>query len=146
MEGVRQLRKTDWSKVGDESGIDTGPESLVQQQFRTECDVNTIVRRFGMVGSEALVGPQGVYGDFTGISDYESAVEAVNRAQAGFMALPAVVRERFGNDPARFLDWSGGRSLEEIAAGLSEPAAPVAPAPVPAVGPEGGTVPPAPAS
>ena len=38
-------------------------------------------------------------GDFTGIGDYQSAMQAVRAAQESFMELPAEVRARFSNDP-----------------------------------------------
>lgn len=144
---IRLMRATDQVAVGDLSGLDTGSESFVQQQFANECDVNTIVRRFGLTGQGPIPASGGVYGDFTGIHDYESALAAVSRAEEGFMALPAGVRERFQNDPARFLSWSGGRTVEELARELPElappavlvpqPSAPVAPAAAPPAGGEG---------
>lgn len=82
---------------------DTGRETLVQQQFATEVDINTIVRRFGITAQLPLGTGSGVYGDFTNISDFESAVERVEGARAAFMKLPPEVRERFGNDPGQLI-------------------------------------------
>jgi len=110
--------------------VNTGPETLVQQQFVHECDVNTIVRRFGIGSLPARAG--GVYGDFTGIVDYESAFAAIESANARFMELPAEARQKFGNDPARFLEYAGRVSAEELQdyCGLRppDPTAPVVPA------------------
>ena len=76
---------------------------LVQQHLKDEVDVNTIVKRFGITGNLPLGPDTGVYGDFTGISDFESAVERISGARERFMRLPASVRERFGNDPGQLI-------------------------------------------
>jgi len=93
------LRGYDAKGVSNQTSISTGIESKVQQQFAEEVDVNTIMRRFGISGVEPLGVASGVYGDFTDIHDYESALERVRGAQERFMELPADVRERFNNDP-----------------------------------------------
>lgn len=74
-------------------------EFAAQQQFAQEVDINEIVRRFGLTGElpENVRVPQS--GDFTGIGDYQSAMQAVRAAQESFMELPAEVRARFSNDP-----------------------------------------------
>lgn len=78
-------------------------ESVVQQQFREECDINIIVKRFGLTGEL----PNGIHmpvsGDFSGITDFQSAMQLVREAQESFNELPAHVRERFGNDPGRVM-------------------------------------------
>jgi len=124
--------------------VETGSVSPVQQHFGDEVDINTIVRRFGMTGQMPSGVPGGVYGDFTGIEDYESARDAVDRAQAGFMALPADVREKFGNDPGMLIAYAQGVPFEQLEAELRgeasnvEPVvAPVAPVVAPVVGPTG---------
>lgn len=119
--------------------IDTGDDSVVQQQFADEVDVNTIVRRFGL--AEPPVVAQGVYGDFTGITDYESAVAAVETAQANFMRLPAAARDKFGNDPARFLDYAMRVGEDELIAFCGLVPAPAAPVPPLAAAPAPATVP-----
>lgn len=141
-ERVRLLRGYDARAVTRESGIDTGDVTIVQQHFAAEVDINTIVRRFGLT-RELPAGPAGgFFGDFTGVTDYESAVEAVERAREGFFALPAAERERFGNDPGRLVEYMSLRSEAELEAenvrlGLVVP--PVVPAVVPPVAPPAGS-------
>lgn len=89
--------------LGNLKRVDTGRESIVQQHFADEQDINTIMRRFGVTGQMPQFLPEGMYGDFTGIEDYESAVARIERADNAFMALPAEVRERFGNDPGALM-------------------------------------------
>lgn len=85
--------------------IHTGSESLVQQQFRDEVDINTIVKRFGLTGQAPSSGLEGVYGDFEGITDYASAVAAIEKARESFMVVPPEVREKFDNDPGKLLEF-----------------------------------------
>lgn len=80
--------------------------SLTKQSFRDECDINTILKRFNVTGQLPLGSVQPQYGDFSGITDYQSALNAVMAAQDSFLALPAKIRTRFDNDPALFVDWA----------------------------------------
>ena len=109
--------------VSLETGVDDFEESLTQQSQRDETDINNILRQFKVTG---LV-PQGVvaptYGDFTQVVDFRTAMDAVNAAQASFMAMPAETRARFGNDPQLFLEFcSNPQNLDEMRKlGLMDP-------------------------
>lgn len=77
---------------------------MAQQHFKDECDINTIVRRFGLTGEMPTAVNTPMYVDLEHMpTDYQSALAFVQQAQAGFMELPAEVRSRFGNDPGAFL-------------------------------------------
>jgi len=94
----------------DQASLESGlacpeEESVTQQQFKDECDINTIVRRFGVTGELPVAERQPISGDFTGISDYQTALNAVMKAQAGFYDLPAATRAHFNNDPGAMLDF-----------------------------------------
>lgn len=108
-ENVVSLGDYDSRELSDETSVHTGSESLVQQHFADEVDINVIMRRFGVTRSLPLGPATGVYGDFTGISDFDSAVERVRGARDAFMKLPADVRERFNNDPGTLI-----RAAEEL--------------------------------
>lgn len=58
-------------------------------------------RRTGVLTHLSIKTPQ--YGDFTNVSDYQSALLAVQDANDKFMELPAQLRAKFDNDPAAFL-------------------------------------------
>lgn len=84
--------------------------SRTKQSFKDECDLNLIMKRFKKVmGADYLSRFQGYvggqFGDFSGVTDYRSAIEQVSQAREVFEALPAKVRARFENDPAQFLDF-----------------------------------------
>lgn len=44
------------------------------------------------------------FGDFLGVSDYQTALNQVIEAEEAFDALPAKVRARFDNQPVDFLE------------------------------------------
>lgn len=81
---------------------------LTRQEFRDECDINIIMRKYQNTGALPQAWsspPSALYGDFSEAPDFYEAQQVVVRAQEQFDALPARVRERFANDPARFLDF-----------------------------------------
>lgn len=112
---IRTPFNYDMSVVSDETALFCDDPSLAVQAERDETDINTIVYRFGLTGHL----PQGVrapsYGDFTGVSDYRSALDLIEQADDAFMSLPAEVRARFQNDAARFVDFcSDERNADEM--------------------------------
>lgn len=120
----------DTDEVSLETGLFCEDDSLAVQSEAEDCDINVIVARFGLTGQL----PQGVripsYGDFVGVSDYQSALHAIMEADASFYEMPAEVRSRFNNDPAAFVEFcSDAANLEEMRKlGLAVPEEPVIPA------------------
>nr|QJB20007.1 MAG: internal scaffolding protein [Microvirus sp.] len=82
-----------------------------KQSFKQECDVNQIMKRFkrANAGASFLDRYQGYlsgqFGDFSNVVDYRTALDQVRQANDVFDRLPAIVRKRFGNDAAAFLDF-----------------------------------------
>lgn len=101
--------RTSWNYDTNQASIDTGlacaDESLTQQQFRDECDINNILRNFGVTGHLPTTAVQPMAGDFTEIGDYQEALEAVRASEENFLALPSSVRDRFQHDPRVFVDF-----------------------------------------
>jgi len=87
--------------------------SLTKQSFRDECDINNILRKFNVTGQLPIGSVQPQYGDFSGITDYQSALNAVMAAEDSFLQLPAKVRARFSNDPAVFLDFASDEANKD---------------------------------
>jgi phage internal scaffolding protein len=87
--------------------------SRTQQSFRDECDINNILRKFNVTGQLPIGSVQPQYGDFSGVTDYQSALNAVMAAQDSFLALPAKVRSRFGNDPALFVEFASDEANKD---------------------------------
>lgn len=88
-----------------EYAISSTLPSRTKQSFRDECDINIIMGRYlqtGVIDFVAKHSPQ--YGDVTG-ADFQTAMQTVAQANSMFADLPSSLRERFGNDPAQFLDF-----------------------------------------
>lgn len=129
---VRDPYNYDRDKASELSGLLCLEDSLTQQQFLEETDINTIVDRFGITGQlpENPQPPQ--YADFEGIFDFQAAQNAVIAADRAFMTFPAKVRNRFQNDPQQMLEFVSNKEnrAEAEALGLLKPAPP-APSPPP---------------
>lgn len=80
-------------------------ESLAIQSAKAETDINTIVRDFGLTGQLPSNVNMPRSGDFTGVPDFQTALNMVKSAQEEFMKLSADVRARFGNDPGQFIEF-----------------------------------------
>lgn len=102
---IRTAFNYDKNAASLQSGLHCTDETRTQQQFGEECDINTIVRRFGLTGQlpENLNVP--ITGDFTDIVDYHTAINHVMEADKAFMQMPASIRERFQNNAGKFVDF-----------------------------------------
>ena len=81
------------------------PHGRTKQSFKDEADINLIMERYARTGIlEFQQRRQAQYGDFTGY-DYQAAKDLVAKGYSMFYELPAIVRDRFKNDPAAFLDF-----------------------------------------
>lgn len=102
---VRSPYNYDMNIAGDESGLKCEDPSLTKQSFLEESDINTIVKRFGITGEIPTPVRMPTYGDFTGVTDFKSAMDAIAQANESFDAMPAEVRARFHNDPQEFVQF-----------------------------------------
>lgn len=115
---IRSAYNYDTVQASDDSACDTKGDSLTVQSQAEDADINNLMRRYGITGAfpENPRVPQ--YGDFTHITDFRSALEAVRSAEESFMAFPAEVRSRFDNDPQKMLVYmeNGGspEALKEL--------------------------------
>ena len=112
-------------EASNESGLECLDPTMAQQQFREECDINTIMERFGRTGE--LIAPVRMpqYGDFDGVNDYHSAMNAIVEAQSAFDQLPAKLRARFSNDPAEFVEFCTNEENRDEAIRLGLVQAPI---------------------
>lgn len=98
-----------------ESGLSCAPEEdMCQQQFADDCDINVIVKRFGLTGKVVVPPSMPMVGDFTEVKDFQSCMNLIRDAQQEFERMPADVRRRFANDPGALMAFLGDESnLEE---------------------------------
>lgn len=129
---VRSPYNYDLKAASDAAGLDCSVDGpgKTSQAFAEEADINTLIRRFG-IGNPL---PQGTrvpsYGDFNGVTDYQSALNLLNQADKAFMALPADLRSRFGNSAAAFVAFVDDDSNRDEAIRLGMVPKPVVEAPV----------------
>jgi phage internal scaffolding protein len=107
-----------------------GP-SRAQQHFREQCDINTIMSKYRKTGVLSHITAQmPTYLDLvsdeaiTGAAvDYQTALNMVIAAGNAFDALPAQVRKRFDNDPAKFLEFADDPANRDelVSLGLATP-------------------------
>lgn len=112
---LRTAYNYDTNKAGDESALHCKDPTLTKQSFAEEVDINTIVRRFNITGELPTNVRMPEYGDFEGIFDFTSAMNAIRAAQESFDAMPADVRSRFHNDPAQFVDFCSNQANRQEA-------------------------------
>ena len=56
-----------------------------------------------------------MYGDFSEPTDYHAAMQTISLANQQFELLPAIVRERFQNSPAKMLEFLADSNNKEEA-------------------------------
>lgn len=93
------------------------------QSAKADADINVIVKRFGITGQMPASVRLPSYGDFSGVSDFQTAMNVVRSAEESFLELPASVRKRFGNNPQAFLEFcSDEANIDEMRKmGLANP-------------------------
>lgn len=85
--------------------FETTGQSMTRQSHAKECDINNIVYRFRKDGVITHLNKHGEsYDDVSG-ADYRLWMNKLVSAREMFEELPSHVRNRFGNDPAAFLDF-----------------------------------------
>lgn len=86
---------------GDVTKTINAQESLTNQHFAKDADLNNIIKRYGI--SDGAVPPVALdpafFGDFTDAPDFRQALDNTREALEHFNALPADLRTRFRNDP-----------------------------------------------
>lgn len=117
--------------------------SMTKQSEMDACDIHNVLKQYSPQGLQQLIAENQARGQYAHVPDsvdYQEALNTVIQAEQAFNSLPAKVRERFHNDPERFLVFMGDpdNQDEAIALGLATDNRPPAPPPEPAKTPTGG--------
>lgn len=75
-----------------------------QQNCESDTNINKIMER-AKRGQMPELRQNLVYGDVSNAPDYQQSLNKVLQAQESFMALPAIIRKRFQNDPGSLLEF-----------------------------------------
>lgn len=101
---VRSPYNYDVDEASKESAyVDDSGEVLTQQGPSEDCDINTIVRRFGITGQLPVGAEMPSFQEFAEVGDYHTAQNVIRRADEAFQELPGEIRAQFENDPGRFV-------------------------------------------
>ncbi len=100
-------------------------DGRTKQCHKDECDINKIMARFDVSGTISHLNKyQGVYADFSDFDFFEQT-RKLTAGREVFDALPAEVRQEFGQSPAKFFayvnDPANKDDLLEKLPGLAEP-------------------------
>lgn len=94
-------------------------KSRTKQCFKDEVNINTIARKIRRSGVLPFKGPEDtIFQDLTGVTDFKEAMDRVTSIQQTFDSLPAVIRTKFGNNPADILKYLQDPKNEEEARNL----------------------------
>jgi len=128
---IRNAFNYDRDAVSRETGTACDPATgRTQQQFKEECDIRTIVKRFGLTGKVPVGFRMPESGDFTGAGDFHASMNYISAAKQEFLKVPQEIRRRFDEDPMRFVAWLEDPASREEATKLGffkEPDVPRAP-------------------
>lgn len=105
----------DRDAASNETALTTPEPTRTQQQFRDEVDINTLVDRFGLTpGAQwPMLERVPLQADFVPTTDYKTAMDTIIAANETFMQLPATQRERFDNDPHKWLEFTSDPKNED---------------------------------
>lgn len=113
----------DRKEASDATATINNEGSLTRQEFAADADINTIVERMSLGYQMPVNTTPPMQGDFTGLPDYGGAVQMIRKAQEIFNNLPAKIRERFQNDPEKYINFfhDENNRLEAEKLGLVKP-------------------------
>jgi len=96
-------------------------EGKTKQSFKDECNINFIMKKYMRSGAIPPTNENGRYGEATG-SDLFEAMQTVAHANSLFAEMPSDIRNKFDNDPVKFLDYMDDDSKleEQIELGLAQ--------------------------
>lgn len=104
--------------------FETTGESMTQQHFQEETEINNILRshdRNGVI--QHIHKGNAIYADFSNITDLSDALHQIKEAQSEFLNIPSKIREKFQNDAGQFFKFaSDPNNLDELRnMGLANP-------------------------
>lgn len=103
--------------------------SRTRQEFKEECNINTILKTFKTTGALPHMNRrQPQFLDTSEIPDLQTAMQIMIDADRVFMSLPATVRKTFDNDPVKFVEFAENEeNLDQMREwGLAPPKTPEA--------------------
>lgn len=93
-----------------------GDQGVTKQADLKDTDINAIFKRYERTGQlPNMIVREPRYGDFSNVPDYQEAMQIVKHADEQFQSLDVTVRNRFANDPVKFLEFvQDEKNLDEM--------------------------------
>lgn len=88
-------------------GLSDFSPTRTQQHFKDETDINKIIQRAITTGDTTVftTTQRGEYYDVSAFEDYQTALDTISDVKADFFSLNAKLRQQFGNDPERYVEF-----------------------------------------
>jgi hypothetical protein len=98
----------------DRNGFETQGESLTQQHFTEESQINNIIAYHDRTGIIKNV-QKGIaqYGDYSEINEYRESLDMIRAADENFAQLPSDIRRRFNNNAGEFFEFATNPQNEQ---------------------------------
>jgi bifunctional DNA-binding transcriptional regulator/antitoxin component of YhaV-PrlF toxin-antitoxin module len=95
-------------------GFETTGESMTQQHFSEESEINNIIAFHDRTGIIKNV-QQGIaqYGDFSEVNEYRENLDMIRAADENFMKLPSDIRRKFNNNAGDFFEFATNPQNEQ---------------------------------
>lgn len=81
-------------------------KSLTGQEFAEDADINNIMARYVKTGTVPMFVDRKMLDGDLHVLSYHEMQNVIADANSAFNSLPAIVRARFDNDPAKFVDFA----------------------------------------
>lgn len=110
----------------------TAEEDMAVQGDKDEADINVMLKRFAVTGQIKTVNRQALFGDFSQVTDLQTALNVARAAQEEWLKLPSDLRWELHQDPARLEAWLSEEANRPLAEklGLLDPPKRIEPIPV----------------
>lgn len=81
--------------------------SMTSQEFKAECDINNILKKYpDGLNIPSRTPREPMFDDFTQMPDLQEAFAVIQLAERDFIQnCPAILRKRFNNDPLEFVNY-----------------------------------------
>lgn len=80
-------------------------ETMTQQQYKEECDINNIMKSYVQTGELPLKQRVGQFLDVSNVGSFHEMMDQVIAAEDAFMQFPAQLRSKFENDPQKMFEY-----------------------------------------
>lgn len=95
-----------YDMMKEKKGITFKEPTRTKQDYKEECDINSIMRRYEATGVISHVSElQPFYADVSAYGDLQEAYAIMDKAEQAFMALPSALREELGHDPRNLVGY-----------------------------------------